>query len=42
LAAGAGVDVIIVQTLGDEDEVCDAEVDSESDHSRYEVRPYSS
>ena len=42
LASGARVDVVVVETLGDQDEVCDAEVDGESDHSRHEVRPDSS
>ncbi len=32
LAAGASVDVIVVETLRDEDKICDAEVDGKSDY----------
>ena len=39
LPAGARVDVVIVETLGDQDEVCDAEVDGESNHRRHQIGP---
>jgi hypothetical protein len=42
LAPGASVDMVIVQTLGDEYEIRDAEVDGQSDHSRHEISPDSS
>ena len=35
----AGIDVIIVQTLGYQDGVCDAEVNSQRDDRRHQLRP---
>jgi hypothetical protein len=42
LAARSGVDVVIVQTLGDEHKVRNAEVDGESNHRWDEIGPDSS